>query len=70
MTFKIAHDLNKGYLNLVNSPYNFIRSENSSEFISLISIKTTQIVYGYFLSLYSLINGIFIFGFLLLYFID
>ena len=68
MTFKIAHDLNKrGYLNLVNSPYNFIRSENSSEFISLISIKTTQIVYGYFLSLYSLINGIFIFGFLLIF---
>jgi ATP-binding cassette, subfamily B, bacterial PglK len=68
ITFKIAHDLNKtGYLSLVNSPYNFIRSENSSEFISLISIKTTQIVYGYFLSLYSLINGIFIFGFLLLF---
>ena len=68
LTFKISHDLSKrGYLNLVKRPYEFIRSENSSEYISLISIKTTQIVYGYFLSLYNLLNGIFIFGFLLIF---
>jgi len=70
LTFKIAHDLSiRGYLNLVKSPFKFIRSENSSEYISLISIKTTQIVYGYFLSLYSLLNGVFIFGFLLIFII-
>ena len=66
LTFKIAHDLSqRAYLNLVTRPYKYIRSENSSEYISLITTKTTQIVYGYFLSLYNFLNGIFIFGCLL-----
>jgi len=68
LTFKIAHDLSKrAFLNLVRKPFKFIRSENSSEYISLISVKITQIVYGYFLSLYNLLNGIFLFGFLLIF---
>jgi ATP-binding cassette subfamily B protein len=67
LTFKIAHDLSqRGYLNLVRRSFKFIKSENSSEYISLISSKTTQIVYGYFLSLYNLLNGIFMFGVLLI----
>ncbi len=68
LTFKIAHDLSqRAFLNLVRRPFKFIRSENSSEYISLISVKITQIVYGYFLSLYNLLNGIFLFGFLLIF---
>ena len=68
LTFKIAHDLSKrAFLNLVRKPFKFIRSENSSEYISLISVKITQIVYGYFLSLNNLLNGIFLFGFLLIF---
>ena len=68
LTFDIAHDLtNRSYYNLVNQSFDFIRSENSSEYISLISSKITQIVYGYFLSLFTLINGVFIFAILLIF---